>query len=351
MTTGGLMLRIGLLHRAGVFRTTPPRVVVVGAVLTVACAALLVVAVGTGDYPIAPLDVVDALLGRGDTATSFVVETLRLPRALTALLVGAALGAAGAVFQSIARNPLGSPDIIGFTAGSSAAAVFEIAVIGGGTAAIAAGSIVGGLLTAFLVYTLAWRRGGVQGYRLVLIGIGVSATLEALTNYLLTRARIEDIQRASVWLAGSLNGRGWEHVWPTLAGVVLLLPVAVAVQRPLRMIEMGDDAARALGVSVERARLGALLAGTLLTAVATAAAGPVTFVALAAPQIGRRLTGATGPGVMTAALTGSVLLLASDVLAQRLFPSTPLPVGVMTGGLGGLYLVWLLAQEARKGRA
>lgn len=350
MTTGGLTAPVPLL-RAGLLRTTAPRVVVVGLVLAVACAALVVVAVGTGDYPIAPLAVVDALLGRGDAATAFVVETLRLPRALTALLVGAALGAAGAIFQSISRNALGSPDIIGFTAGSSAAAVFAIAVVGGGTAVIAAGSIVGGLLTALLVYMLAWRRGGVQGYRLVLIGIGASATLQALVSYLLTRARIEDVQVASVWLAGSLNGRGWEHVWPTLAGVALVLPVAVALQRPLRIVEMGDDAARALGVGIERVRVGALLAGTLLTAVATAAAGPVTFVALAAPQIGRRLTGATGPGVMTAALTGSVLLLASDVLAQRLLPSTPLPVGVMTGAIGGLYLVWLLAREARKGRA
>jgi iron complex transport system permease protein len=330
--------------------TARARVPAAGVALALAAAALLVIAVGTGDYPIAPGDVVRALLGQGDPATSFVVETLRLPRALTALLVGAALGAAGAIFQSLTRNPLGSPDIIGFTAGSAAAAVFELTVIGGGTAAVAAGSIAGGLLTALLVYGLAFRD-GVQGYRLVLVGIGISATLEAVTSYLLTRGRIEDVQAASVWLTGSLNGRGWEHVWPTLIALALLLPATALLRRDLELLEMGDDTAKALGVAVERSRLLVVLAGVLLTAVATAAAGPVTFVALAAPQIARRLTGATGPGVLIAALTGAVLLLAGDVAAQRLFPSTPLPVGVLTGAVGGLYLVGLLATEARKGRA
>lgn len=335
---------------AAVRRAAPGRTLGVCAGLVAAVLALLVVAVGTGDYPIAPGDVVKALVGQGDSATSFVVETLRLPRALTALLAGAALGAAGAIFQSVSRNPLGSPDIIGFTAGSASAAVFAITVIGGGTAAVAGGSIGGGLLTAFLVYGLAFRD-GVQGYRLVLVGIGISAMLEALTSYLLTRARIEDVQAASVWLTGSLNGRGWEHVWPTLAALGVLLPACAVLQRDLRMTEMGDDTAKALGVSVERSRLCTLLVGVLLTAVATAACGPVAFVALTAPQIARRLTAATGPGVMTAALMGAALLLASDVLAQRLFGSTTLPVGVLTGVLGGLYLIWLLAREARRGRA
>ena len=330
--------------------TAARRVPLTAAALTVAATALLVVSVGTGDYPIAPGDVVATLLGQGDRATEFVVQTLRLPRALTALLAGAALGAAGAIFQSISRNPLGSPDIIGFTAGSAAAAVFVITVIGGGTAAIASGAIAGGLLTALLVYGLALRD-GVQGYRLVLVGIGIGATLEAVTGYLLTRGRIEDVQAASVWLTGSLNGRGWEHVWPTAIALALLLPATALLQRELKLIEMGDDTAKALGVAVERSRLIVLIVGVLLTAVATAACGPVAFVALAAPQIARRLTAATGPGVMSAALMGAVLLLAGDVAAQRLFPATPLPVGVMTGAVGGLYLVWLLASEARRGRA
>jgi iron complex transport system permease protein len=334
----------------GSVRVLAPRTIVACTGLAVASVMLVIVGVGTGEYPISPGDVVQALLGQGDPATSFVVETLRLPRALTALLVGAALGAAGAIFQSVTRNPLGSPDIIGFTAGSSAAAVLEIVVLGGGAAAVAAGSMAGGLLTALLVYGLAFRD-GVQGYRLVLIGIGLSAMLEASTNFLLSRARIEDAQSASVWLTGSLNGRGWEHVGPVALALAVLLPLVAALARPMQLMEMGDDTARALGVRVERARLAVLGAGVALTAVATASAGPILFVALAAPQIARRLTRASGPGVGAAALTGSVLLLASDIAAQRIFPSTPLPVGVMTGVVGGLYLIWLLSQEARKGHA
>nr|WP_246851811.1 iron chelate uptake ABC transporter family permease subunit [Patulibacter sp. SYSU D01012] len=327
-----------------------PRSVAVGLALVVVALALLVVAVGTGEYSIPPGLVIETLLGGGDAGTSFVIETLRLPRALTALLVGAGLGAAGAIFQSVVRNPLGSPDVVGFTAGASAGAVLEIAVIGGGSAAVAAGALVGGAGTAVLVYLLAFR-GGVQGYRLVLVGIGLSAMLVAVRDYLITRTRLEEAQTANVWITGSLNGRGWEHVVPMAIALAVLLPLVALLARSLRMLELGDDAAHALGVPVARARTALLGVGVALTAVATAAAGPVLFVALAAPQIARRLTRASGPGVGTAALMGATLLLAADVAAQRVFPGTDLPVGVLTGVLGGAYLIWLLFHEWRSARA
>lgn len=174
--------------------------------------------------------------------------------------------------------------------------------------------------------------------------------LVAVTDYLMTRARLEEATTATVWITGSLNGRGWEHVRPMLLALVLLPPLVALLGRQLRMMEMGDDAAKALGVAVERSRLALLLVGVGLTAVATASAGPVVFVALAAPQIARRLTRATGPGVGAAALMGSVLLLASDLAAQRLFPGSQLPVGVLTGVVGGVYLIWLLYHEWRSGR-
>lgn len=335
---------IGLTFRVA------PRTLGVGAALVVVALALLVVAVGTGEYSIPPGLVVETLLGGGDAGTSFVIETLRLPRALTGLLVGAGLGAAGAIFQSVTRNPLGSPDVVGFTAGASAGAVAQIVLFGGGAAAVAGGALVGGAGTAALVYLLAYR-GGVQGYRLVLIGIGLTAMLAAVRNYLITRTRLEEAQAANVWITGSLNGRGWEHVVPMLVALVVLLPLVALLARSLRMLELGDDAAHALGVPVERARTALLGVGVALTAVATSAAGPVLFVALAAPQIARRLTRASGPGVGTAALMGGVLLLGADVAAQRVFPDTDLPVGVLTGVLGGVYLIWLLFHEWRSGRA
>lgn len=325
------------------------RPVAVCAALVVVALLLLVLAVGTGEYSIPPGDVISTLLGGGDPGTQFIVETLRLPRAVTAVLVGASLGAAGAIFQSVTGNPLGSPDIIGFTAGAAAGGVMQIVLFDGGAGAVATAAVVGGLVTAVAVYLLALRD-GVHGYRLILIGIGMQAMMVAVIGYLLTRARLEDAHGASVWLVGSLNGRGWEQARPTALGLAVLAPVLFALARPLRVLEMGDETARALGVAVERSRLALILVGVGLTAMATAAAGPVAFLALTAPQIARRLTRAAGPGLVTAALMGAVLLLAADQGSQRLFPSTQLPVGIVTGVLGGIYLIWLLAHEWRGGR-
>ncbi len=327
-----------------------PRSIAVGWALIAVLVVLLILVIGTGDYSIAPADVVSTLLGGGDAGTRFVIETLRLPRGLTGVLVGAALGASGAIFQSITRNPLGSPDILGFAQGASVGALLEILVFGGGTLAIAGGSIVGAMATAVIVYALAFKR-GVQGYRLVLVGIAISFMLIAITNYLLSRATLENALTAQVWLTGSLNGRGWEHVVPVAAALLVLLPLAALLARPLRMLELGDETAGALGVATERSRLALIFIGVALTAVGVASAGPVVFVALAAPQIARRLTRAAGPGIGCAALTGAVLLVGADYASQRLFGDTQLPVGVLTGLLGGLYLIWLLTREWRKGAA
>jgi iron complex transport system permease protein len=318
--------------------------------LLLATLVVAVVAISTGDYRIPVPEVVRTLFGGGTRATSFIIETLRLPRVLTGALVGAALGCSGAIFQSLSRNPLGSPDIIGFTTGAATGAVLEILIFHGSTIEIAGGAVVGGVATALAVYLLAFKR-GVQGYRLILIGIGVSAMLASVNSYLLTRANINDAENAQVWLTGSLNGRGWEHVRPISVALALLLPAAFLLGRQLRLLEMGDDAARALGVRAERSRLSLLLVGVALTGVAVAAAGPVAFVALAAPQLAHRLTRAPGVGLLSSALMGMFLLTISDYAAQRVYPSIQLPVGVATGAVGGLYLAWLLANEWRSGRA
>lgn len=324
------------------------RAVVVGLILLAGALGVAVLAIGTGDYALAPGEVVATLLGDGPPGAAFIVETLRLPRVLCALLVGASLGVAGGIFQSLSRNPLGSPDIIGFTNGSAAGAVIALLMFGAGAGLTAAAAIGGGVVTALVVYLLALRRGGVgQGYQLVLVGIGVSATLAAVTDYLLTRAERDDAVTATVWLIGSLNGRSWEQVRPVAAALLILLPLALLLQRSLRMLEMGDDTARALGVPVERTRIVMIFAGVGLTAVATAATGPIGFVALAAPQLARRLTRAAGPGLLPAALMGALVLAVSDLVAQRAFAPTQLPVGVATASVGGLYLVWLLSREWR----
>jgi len=325
------------------------RAVTVTITLTVVGVLAFCVSISVGDFPIPLLDVIPAVFGFGNPDSDFIVRQLRLPRALTAVLVGAAFGLSGAIFQSLARNPLASPDIIGITAGASASAVFIIVVIGGSGLMISLGALAGALITAVAIYLLAYRR-GVSSYRLVLIGIGISAMLSAVTSYLLTRAEINDAQRATVWLTGSLNGRGWDQVRPVAAAMVVLVPATLALTRSLRILQLGDDTAKGLGVPVERTRAALVLIGVALAAVATAAAGPVAFVAFVSAPIARRLVNAPLT-IVPAALTGAVLLLVSDIVARRIFAPTELPVGVITGIIGAPYLVWLLARANRIGTA
>ncbi|MEU4011769.1 FecCD family ABC transporter permease [Streptomyces pseudogriseolus] len=308
-----------------------------------------VLLIGTGDFPMSASDVLTTLVGQGDEGQEFIVTELRLPRVLVGLLVGASLGIGGALFQSISRNPLGSPDILGLGQGATAGALTVIVLFSGTANQVALGALAGGLLTGTAIYVLAWKR-GVHGYRLVLVGIGVAAVVTAVNGYLLTKSDIVDAARAVVWMTGSLDGRDWDQVWPLLALCAVLVPVVLANSRALRMTEMGDDVSNALGVRVERLRLVLMLCAVLLTASATAAAGPVSFVALTAPQLARRLTRSPGPNLVASMCMGAALLVLADVLSQRAFGAEQLPVGVVTGVLGGVYLLWLLVTERRAGR-
>ncbi|MGW0538345.1 FecCD family ABC transporter permease [Streptomyces sp. NPDC003032] len=325
------------------------RTTVVVALLIVAALAASVVLIGTGDFEIPAADVIRTLLGDGDAGQEFIINDLRLPRVLVGLLVGAALGLGGALFQSIARNPLGSPDVLGLGQGSTAGALIMIVLFQGSAVEVAGGALVGGLVTGVAIYLLAWKR-GVHGYRLVLVGIGVSAFITAINGYLLTKADFVDAARSVVWMTGSLNGRDWDQVWPLLVLCAVLVPLVLVYGRPLRMLEMGDDVANALGVRVERTRFVLLTASVLLTAAATAAAGPVSFVALTAPQLARRLTRSPGPNLMPAMFMGATLLIVADFGSQRAFGADQLPVGVVTGVLGGVYLLWLLVTQRKAGR-
>lgn len=308
-----------------------------------------VVLIGTGDFPISAPDVLKTLFGDGTTIQEYIVNDLRLPRVIVGLLVGASLGLGGAIFQSISRNPLGSPDVLGLGQGATAGALIMIVLFSGTANQVALGALVGGLVTGLAIYLLAWKR-GVHGYRLVLVGIGVSAIVTAVNGYLLTKADIVDAARAVVWMTGSLNGRDWTQVWPLLIMCAVLVPLVLGNARGLRMIEMGDDVSYALGVRVERTRLLLMLAAVLLTAGATAAAGPVGFVALTSPQLARRLTRSPGPNLVPSMCMGATLLIVADWASQRAFGADQLPVGVVTGVLGGVYLLWLLVTERKAGR-
>ncbi|MFE2064582.1 FecCD family ABC transporter permease [Streptomyces sp. NPDC059467] len=336
-TPGGLSLR------------TDVRALVVVVALLLAASAASVVLIGTGDFPISFGDVLKTLAGNGTAGQDFIVNELRLPRVLVGLLVGASLGLGGALFQAVSRNPLGSPDVLGLSQGATSGALVVIVLMSGSATQVTIGALVGGLLTGLAIYLLAWKQ-GVHGYRLVLVGIGVSAIVTAVNGYLLTKADLVDATRAIVWMTGSLNGRDWSQVWPLFALCAVLVPLVLANARGLRMMEMGDDVSYALGVRVERVRMLLMVSAVLLTAAATAAAGPVSFVALTAPQLARRLTRSPGPNLLPSLCMGAALLVTADWASQRAFGADQLPVGVVTGVLGGVYLLWLLVTERKAGR-
>jgi iron complex transport system permease protein len=322
-----------------------------GALVTGALAVLLLVLVATmlvlGNtiYPLR--DVLAVLTGHDVPGASFAVGTLRLPRALVGALAGLAFGVAGSSFQTMLRNPLASPDVIGITAGASAAAIWSIVVLHATGTGTMAAALVAGLATATAIY-LAARGGQSTGGRLVLIGIGVGAMLDAAVQYLLLRAAEWDVAVAVRWLTGSLNGARMAEVPPLAVAVGVLLPLALVLARPLRLLELGDASATALGVRVDRTRLALVAVAVALACVATATTGPIAFVAFLAGPIATRLVGRGVPVVLPAALTGACLVLAADLVGQFAFDTT-FPVGVVTGILGAPYLLFLLVRTSRAG--
>ncbi|MGP5029667.1 FecCD family ABC transporter permease [Corynebacterium casei] len=326
----------------------PVRIAVVSVLLLVLAVIAVGVAITFGDYPLNLLQVWQAITGAGEEFHQTIVREWRLPVALAAVVFGLLLGVGGAIFQSLTRNPLGSPDIIGFDAGSYTAVVITMLVVGTSNYwTIASASIIGGLVTAFLVYVLAYRR-GMHGFRLIIVGIGVSAMLGSINAYLITRADIDDAMSVGFWGAGSLNRVSWSSMTPSLIIAAVILLAAAILAPALRRLELGDDAAVTLGTRVGRARLGLMVIGVATGALVTAAAGPIGFIALAAPQLARRITSSPGVNLLAAGAMGAALLslahLLSLVIAQFY---RAIPVGLITVCIGGLYLIFLLIRETR----
>jgi len=335
-----------VLHTKGEGFSLPVdlRSMTVGLTLVGVIFVVAVVTLSTGSVRIPFVDVVRTLVGDADEQLTTIVVEWRLPRVLFAVVCGAALGMSGAVFQSLTRNPLGSPDVIGFDQGAYTGAMVVMLATGSlRYYDIAVGALVGGILTAAVVYALSYRH-GVQGFRLIIMGIGVAGMLGSVSAYLVLYSDPQLALTASTWGAGSLDALGFAQFWPMFSIFAVLVPMVLLLGPPMRQLELGDDASTALGVRPERTRLTATVVGVALTALVTAAAGPITFIALAAPQIARRVTGASGLGLVPAGLMGALLLTVSDLVAMQL----GVPVGIVTISVGGAYLVWLLIGEYRR---
>ncbi|GAA2336801.1 iron chelate uptake ABC transporter family permease subunit [Saccharopolyspora halophila] len=345
-------LRVGPF--SGVLRPRPVAALLGG---LIALLVLFVINIGLGEYPISPIEVLATLFGAGDHAQQIIIWELRMPRSLTGLFVGAALGLSGAIMQALARNPLASPDMLGITWGAGTMAT--AAIVFGGTSGSVVGALAdyglpmvalaGGLFTGLAVYLLAYNR-GVDSYRLVLVGVGISALAGNATYWLLTVGDVTDAGRAMVWLTGSLNARGWEHVIPTAIALGVLVPLALVGAHVLGALQFDDDTVRALGVRMDLARGLLLLASVVLASIATAAAGPIQFVALATPQIALRLAQTPRPPLLTSAVLGGALVVGADLISRVAFGTLELPVGIVTAILGAPYLIYLLIRRYREVR-
>jgi iron complex transport system permease protein len=314
-------------------------------VALLATLGVMIVNIGVGEYPIAPLDVIRTVLHL-PTASSdydFIVNTLRLPRMLVAALVGGALGISGAIMQGLTRNPLASPDILGISAGASCVAVTLIILRPNTpTSVIPVAAFGGALLIATLIYLLAWKSGD-SPIRLILVGIGLASMSGALTTLMLTFGDVYDVQRALIWLTGSVYGRGWAELRALLPWVVVGAALALALARQVNVFNLGEEVARGLGVEIARQRGLLLITAVALAGATVAAAGTIGFVGLMAPHLARRLVGPDHSGLLpTAGVLGGLLVVSADLVGRTLFAPIEIPCGLITAAIGAPFFIYLL---------
>lgn len=322
------------------------RFIIVTCLLAIIAFALccMMLMLGNTIYPVG--DVISVLLGEQVKGASFAVGTIRYPRMVAGVFAGFAFGISGHVFQTMLRNPLANPNVIGITAGSSAAAVFCIIVLHASSTFVSIASIIGGLATVLVIFLLSKGTSFSIG-RLILIGIGIQAMLNAVISYLLLIGQHHDVPTAMRWLSGSLNGVKMENIYPLMITVLLLAPIIILLGKRLDMLELGEQTAASLGVNTDRTRVVLVISSVLIIALATATTGPIAFVAFLSGPIAKRLVGIGFSSVIPAGLVGIILVLASDLIGQFAFVAR-YPVGVITGILGAPYLIMLLIRMNRK---
>jgi iron complex transport system permease protein len=315
--------------------------------LTLLALFSLVFNVSQGEYPVPLLEVVKTILGLpANPDYAFVINTLRLPRALVALLVGMGLATAGTILQGLTRNPLAAPGIIGINSGASLVAVGFIVLLPGVSVAwLPVAAFVGGLGAAIAIYLLAWNQGS-SPVRLILVGIGLTALTSSLTSLMITFGEINAVSQALIWLTGSVYGRSWQHLWSLLPWLIIFMPLALVLARELDTLALGDPLARGLGSRVEWSRSLLLLCTAALAGASVAIAGTIGFVGLMAPHVARQLVGPSHAGLLpVAALTGACIVELADLAGRLLFAPIELPCGVITAVIGAPYFLWLLYRD------
>ncbi|MGD1851957.1 MAG: FecCD family ABC transporter permease [Cyanophyceae cyanobacterium] len=320
------------------------RVPLVLTVLVAIALLSLILSVSQGEYPVSPLAAIKAVLGAPESADDqFVINTLRLPRALTALLAGMGLAVAGTISQALARRPLAAPSIIGINSGASfVAVVFIILFPSASVAWLPAATFMGALGVATILYFLAWHRSS-SPIRLILVGIGLTAMTGALTSILVTFGNINNVSQALVWLTGSVYGRSWQHFWPLVPWPIIFIPLSLLLARDLDALNLGENLAQGLGSRVERTRSVLLFCTVALAGSSVATAGTIGFVGLMAPHLARQLVGPSHVGLIpVAAMIGACIVELADLLGRLLFAPIEIPCGVITAIIGAPYFLWLL---------
>ncbi|WP_435299017.1 FecCD family ABC transporter permease [Timonella sp. A28] len=326
-------------------RARATRIYVAATLLLLLITALATLTLGKLGIPFH--DIPAAFLGETQGKTAFVFEKLRGPRLATALCAGALLGISGALFQSVTHNPLGSPDVIGLGAGAGAGAA--ISVLAFPTLPTAFGAIAGAGLATLLVF-ISTGRGFTSPHRTIIAGISVAALAYAITEYVVSTQLRESASQLAAYLVGSLNASNIQDITIGVCALAVVLPASLALSTNATFLNMGDHAAQSVGVDPARTRTYAILLSVIAAGSAVAIAGPIAFIALAAPHIARKATKTSHINVCTSGLTGALLLTFADLVAQHFPPLKGLPVGVITLGIGGAYLGYLLIHEQAKGK-
>ncbi len=325
------------------------RAIKVFTIAAITAAIVFITSIAIGDMKISPLSIIKVFFGGGTEMEQLVVTSFRLPRIIVALMVGISLAVAGGILQGMIRNPLASPDILGITGGAAVAVVGFLAFFSNTNNALTVSikwlplaAFIGAGVIAILVYILAWKN-GISPLRLVLIGIGVSALMQALTTLMMILGPIYRASQANIWITGTVHGSTWANVGILVPLTILLVILALVMTRNMNIQELGDDIATGVGSHVQWQRLIFMIISTALIGGSVAFAGGIGFVGLMAPHMARRLVGSSfGALLPVSALIGGILVMLADLVGRTLFSPLEIPAGVFTSAIGAPYFIYLL---------